>query len=133
MNGSLRWKLVLAFALIFLAGGVCGFFAAVHSRTLFRRPPPGSIAAHMKEHLRRELRLTPQQVEQVSPIVERATAQLDEKRERTSREIREIFEQTHRDIAPLLTPEQRTRLLRLEQRHREIARRHGFMPPEPPP
>ena len=30
MNKSLRWKLIVAFVLIFLAGAACGFFGAVH-------------------------------------------------------------------------------------------------------
>jgi Spy/CpxP family protein refolding chaperone len=135
MNGSLRWKLILAFALVFLAGGVCGFFFAVHGprAMFFHRPPAGSLAGHMKEHLRDELKLTSQQVEQVSPIIERATAQLEAKREQTSLEVREIFERTHREISPLLTAEQRARLGRMEERHRDMMHHRGLVPPGPPP
>jgi Spy/CpxP family protein refolding chaperone len=135
MNGSLRWKLLFASLLVFIAGGVCGFLAALHmGRTMiFHHPPPGSIAAHFKDHLRHELNLTPGQVEKISPIVDRATAQLDAKREQTSREIREIFEQAHREMLPLLTPQQRTLLERMEQRHREMMHRFGPPPGPPPP
>ena len=35
MNKSLRWKLILAFVLVFLAGAACGFFGAVHVHLAF--------------------------------------------------------------------------------------------------
>ncbi|MBV9009625.1 MAG: hypothetical protein JO354_10755 [Verrucomicrobia bacterium] len=133
MNSSLRWKLIIAFLLVFIAGGLCGFFAAMHSSRWmqFHHPAPGTLAQHMKAHLTNELKLTPAQVDQISPIVDRATSQLEAKREQTSREIRGIFQQLHRDIAPILTPEQRDRLERMEQRHRELMHRRGFPPPPP--
>jgi Spy/CpxP family protein refolding chaperone len=136
MNSSLRWKLILAFALVFIAGGACGFFAAMHSPAWmqFHHPPPGSLAQHMKDHLAHELKLTQQQADQIAPIVDRATSQLEAKREQSSREIRAIFQQLHTDISPILTPEQRDRLARMEQRHRQMMRRRGLRPPpEPPP
>jgi hypothetical protein len=59
MNKSLRWKLILAFVLIFLAGAACGFFGAVHMhRAFFAHMAPDSMAQHMKERMRVELRLT---------------------------------------------------------------------------
>ena len=132
MNRSLRWKLILSFALVFLAGGACGFFSALHSgAAFFGHPRRGSIAEHMKQHLRTELKLSSEQVQQISPIIDRATAQLEARRQQTSREVHAIFEETHREIAPFLSPEQRARLERMEQRHRQMMRRRGFMPPPP--
>ena len=87
----------------------------------------------MKRHLERELRLNPQQVQQISPIIDRASSQLEAKREQTMRDVHEIFEQTHREMQPFLTPEQRTQLEQMEQRHRHLLHRHGFMAPGPPP
>ena len=56
MNKSLRWKLILAFVLIFLAGAACGFFGAVHMhRVFFAHMAPDSMAQHMKERMRVEL------------------------------------------------------------------------------
>jgi len=37
MNKSLRWKLILAFVLVFLAGVACGFFGTLHAHDLFAR------------------------------------------------------------------------------------------------
>jgi len=133
MNSSLRWKLILAFVLVFFAGIACGFFGAFRGAPwMFGHPHHGPVAAHMKRHLRTELNLTAQQMEQISPIVDRAASQLEAKREQTMREVRSIFEETHRGITPFLTPEQQTKLGQLEQRHRERFHRHGFMPPSGP-
>jgi Spy/CpxP family protein refolding chaperone len=133
MNKSLRWKLILAFVLVFLAGAACGFFGAFHVHDFFARMDPGSMAQHMKQRLRAELKLTQEQMQQISPIVDRAVSQLKTKREQTMRDVHEIFEQTHREMQPFLTPEQRTRLEQLEKRHRHLLHRHGFMAPGPPP
>jgi Spy/CpxP family protein refolding chaperone len=131
MNKSLRWKLIFAFILVFLAGAACGFFGAFHAHYFFARMDPASMAQHMKERLQAELKLTPEQMQQISPIVDRAASQLKMKREQTVRDIHEIFERAHREMQPLLTPEQRTKLEQLEQRHRRMLHRHGFMPPPP--
>ena len=133
MNKSLRWKLILAFVLVFLAGAACGFFGAVHVHDFFARMDPGSMAQHMKQRLRGELKLTPEQLQQISPIIERAASQLKTKREQTMRDVHEIFERAHRDMQPFLTPEQRTKLEELEKRHRHLLHRHGLMAPGPPP
>jgi Spy/CpxP family protein refolding chaperone len=136
MNKSLRWKLILAFVLVFLAGVACGFFGTVHAHHFFARMDSESMAQHMKQRLRAELKLTPEQMQQISPIIDHAASQLQTKREQTMRDVHEIFEQTHRDMEPFLTPEQRTRLEHLEKRHRHLLHRHGFMgrgPPPPPP
>ncbi len=127
MNKSLRWKLILAFVLVFLAGVACGFFGTVHARYFFARMDSESMTQHMKQRLRAELKLTPEQMQQISPIIDHAASQLKTKREQTMRDVHEIFEQTHRDMQPFLTPEQRTRLEQLEKRHRHLLHRHGFM------
>jgi Spy/CpxP family protein refolding chaperone len=134
MNNSLRWKLVVAFVLVFLAGATTGFFGAAHfgHALFFRHAAAGSIANHLKKHLRAELKLTPQQVEKISPIVDQASRQLEAKREETGRQVRAIFEQMHASISPILTPEQRELLDQMEQKHRQMVRRHGFPPPPPP-
>ena len=133
MNNSLRWKLTLAFVLVFLAGAACGFFGAFHVRHFFARMDSGSMAQHLKKRLRAELKLTPEQMQQISPVIDRAASQLKTKREQTMRDVHEIFEQAHRDMQPFLTPEQRTRLEELEKRHRHLLHRHGSMAPGPLP
>ena len=134
MNKSLRWKLILAFLLVFVAGAACGFFGAVHMhQTFFAHMAPESMAQHMKQRLRVELRLTPDQMQQISPVVDRAAGQLKTTREETMRGVHEIFIQMHREMQPFLTPEQRGKLEDMEKRHRQLLHRHGFMPPGSPP
>jgi Spy/CpxP family protein refolding chaperone len=134
MNKSLRWTLILAFVLVFLAGAVSGFFAAVHMHhAFFAHMASDSMAEHMKERLRRDLRLTPDQMQKISPIIDRAASQLKTTQEQTMQSVHEIFSQTHREIQPFLTPEQRGKLEEMEKRHRHLLHRHGFMPPGPPP
>jgi Spy/CpxP family protein refolding chaperone len=87
----------------------------------------------MKQRLRAELKLTPEQMQQISPIIDHSASQLKTKREQTMRDIHQIFEQTHREMQPFLTPEQRTKLEELEKRHRDLLHRHGLMGPGPPP
>ena len=134
MNKSLRWKLIVAFVLIFLAGAACGFFGAIHMhQAFFARMAPGSMAQHVKERMRAELKLTPDQMLKISPIIDRAASQLTMAREQTMRSVHEIFSQTHREMQPLLTPEQRVKLEEMEKRHSRLLHRHGFMPPGSPP
>jgi Spy/CpxP family protein refolding chaperone len=134
MNASLRWKLILAFVLVFVAGAAVGFFGAVHLHppVFFHHVPSGSISEHLKKHFRAELKLTPQQVEQISPIVDQATSNLEAKREQTGREVHAIFQEMHNRISPLLTPEQRKLLEQMEQRHRQMMHRRGYEPHPPP-
>ena len=133
MNKSLRWKLILAFVLVFVAGAACGFFGAVHMhQVFFAHMAPDSMARHMKERLRVELSLTPDQMQKISPIVDHAASQLKTTREQTMRSVHEIFSQTHHEIQPLLTPEQRIKLEEMEKRHSRLLHRHGFMPPNHP-
>jgi Spy/CpxP family protein refolding chaperone len=133
MNNSLRWKLILAFVLVFLAGAACGFFSAFHVYRFFARMDPAAMAQHMKQRLGAELKLTPGQMQQISPIIDHAASELKTKREQTMRDVHEIFAQAHRDMQPFLTPEQRARLEELEKRHRHLLHRHGLMLPGPPP
>ncbi len=134
MNTSLRWKLVLAFVLVFAAGAVCGFFGVVHvHHAFFAHMAPDSMAQHMKERLRVELKLTPDQMQKISPIVDRAASELKTTREQTMRDVHHIFEQAHGEMQPFLTPEQRAKLKDMEKRHRRLLHHHGFMPPPPPP
>ena len=133
MNNSLRWRLILAFVLVFLAGAACGFFGALHVHHFFARMDSGAMAQHLKHRLRAELKLTPEQMQKISPIIDRAASELKTKREQTMRDVHEIFEQAHREMQPFLTPEQRTKLQELEKRHRQLLHRHGLMAPGPPP
>jgi Spy/CpxP family protein refolding chaperone len=138
MNRALKWKLIAGFVLVFVAGGITGAalggFYARHLFFEFHRP--GRVADRMKERLRIELRLTPEQVAKVSPIVDKTAAQMQDIRRDTGRRVHEIMAEAHKDIAVNLTDEQRQKFQQLQERHRRWHHRHGapeFAPESPPP
>jgi Spy/CpxP family protein refolding chaperone len=120
MNSALKWKLIAGFLLVFLAGGATGVFvsAATAHRFLFGPHRHGYAAQAMKNRLQWQLRLTDEQMAKISPIIEKTGTQLEEIRGDTGRRVREAIAQAHRDIAPILTPEQKERLQQMEQRQR---------------
>jgi Spy/CpxP family protein refolding chaperone len=127
-----RFKVWLAISLIgvFVAGIASGLFAgAIHARHLFMGRHGGFTGQRMREHLRRELHLTPEQYEKVAPIIDRTSAQLEAIRNETGQRVAQTMKESHSEIAPLLTPEQREKLERMRERHRHIIRLRGGLPP----
>src|SRR5207244_4225236 len=87
MNRALQWKLIAGFILVFIAGGMTGvFFGAVHARHLFFEfHHPGLMGVRMRDRLRTELKLTPEQVAKISPIIDKTAAQLADIRKEKER------------------------------------------------
>jgi len=135
MNSALKWKLIAGFILVFVAGGVTGgFVAASCIRQYFLAGRHHEVAAdRMRERLKSQLNLTPEQVAKISPIIEKTTAQLEEIRKDTAGRVHETFSNFHQQVAADLTPEQRTKFEELRQRHHRMMerfhRRRGNMPP----
>jgi Spy/CpxP family protein refolding chaperone len=127
MNGALKWKLVAGFVLVFVAGGIAGAaLGGWYARhLLFEIHRPGTVGDRMKERLRAELSLTPEQVAKVSPIVDKTAAQLKEIRRDTGQRVHEIMTEAHKEIAANLTDEQRQKLQQIEERHRQWRHRQG--------
>jgi len=130
MNRALKWKLIAGFLLVFLAGGLTGaFLGASHVRHFFFKfHHRGDIGERMRHRLQRELDLTPEQMTKISPILDRAAAQLQQVRNDTGQRVREILNETHRQMTPHLTDEQREKLKQIEERHRRW--HHGRSPHE---
>lgn len=142
MNEALKWKLITGFLLVFLAGGVTGAFVAAKTARhhLFATSHHAIAAERMRDRLQAELDLTPEQLAKISPVVDKAAAQLQTIRKDTARRVRDTFAETHRQIAVDLTPEQRVKLEQMRERHHSFLRRHhhrregrGRQPPPPPP
>jgi Spy/CpxP family protein refolding chaperone len=138
MNRALQWKLIAGFLLVFVAGGITGAFvggsyARYHFFELHR---PERIGERMKERLRTELNLTPEQLTKISPIVDKTTAQLREIRRDTGRRVHGIIADAHHQMAAQLTDEQRQKLTQIEERHQQWRHRRfhdsGEGPPPPP-
>jgi Spy/CpxP family protein refolding chaperone len=135
MNRALKWKLIAGFLLVFLAGGLTGaFLVASHVRHFFFKfHHRGDIGERMRHRLQRELDLTPEQMTKISPILDRAAAQLQQMRRDSGQRVREILNETHRQMTPHLTDEQREKLEQIEQRHRRWRRHRWSSEPAPEP
>jgi hypothetical protein len=133
MNGSLKWKLIAGFILVFVAGAMTGvFFASMHARRMFVEfHQPGLVAARMNNRLRTELNLTPDQVAAITPIVQKMATQLEQIRMQTGRRVHETFMDAHQEIGTHLTAEQRKKLQEMQERHRTSHWMHGGHGPPP--
>ncbi len=136
MNRALQWKLIAGFLLVFVAGGITGaFIGGTYARHhFFELHHPERIASRMKERLRAELNLTPEQLAKISPIIDKTTIQLRDVRRDTGRRVHEIIADAHQQMSATLTDEQRQKLRQIEERHRRW-RHHRFheAPGEAPP
>ena len=136
MSSELKWKLGLAFLLVFVAGGMTGAFFGFHHlghHVMLGPPHSGDVPDRMREHLRRTLGLTAEQEKKIGPIVDATSAKLETIRVETAERVRAVMEESKKEVAPLLTPEQQQKLDKLESEHRKMMMHHGFLPPPPPP
>ena len=119
MNRALKWKLIVGFVLVFVAGGMTGaFLGASHARHLFfAQPHRGMMSQRMRDHYRAQLNLTPEQVAKISPIIDKTAAQLEQIRHETGQRVHELFTEAHREMAAHLSDEQRAKLQAMEARH----------------
>jgi Spy/CpxP family protein refolding chaperone len=133
MSTALKWKLAAGFFLVFLAGATMGALVwSWHERQFFLGPPrSGALAHRMSERLRTQLALTPEQSAKIAPIVEQSASKLETIRVETASRVRQTLTEANLQISPELTPEQRTKLSKIEERHRGRARHRGFPPLRP--
>lgn len=127
MNRALQWKLIAGFLLVFIAGGITGaFVGGSYARYhFFELHHPERIGGRMKERLRSELNLTPEQLARISPIIDKTTAQLRDIRRDTGRRVHDIIADAHQQMAVQLTDEQRQKLAQIEERHRRWRHRRS--------
>jgi Spy/CpxP family protein refolding chaperone len=134
MNSSLKGKLALAFLLVFVAGATTGAFLGLHHLThhiVLGPPHSGDVPDKMREHFRRALGLTAEQENKIAPIIDATSAKLETIRVETAERVRTVMEESKKEIAPLLTPEQQKKLEKLDSEHRKMMYHHGFLPPPP--
>src|SRR5205809_7179996 len=126
MSRTLKWKLIAGFLLVFVAGGITGAFVggSYARRHFFELHHPERIGGRMKERLRAELNLTPEQVAKISPIIDKTAAQLRVIRRDTGQRVHQIMADAHQQMAGNLTNEQRQKLQQIEERHRRWRHHH---------
>ncbi len=125
------WKLILLLTAIFLAGSVTGAFIMMRigRKMIAERPMPDQWAPMHLRRLAERLKLQPEQIEQLRPIVHRNFEELGRLRNHSMTEARVVFERMEREVAEKLTPEQRVKFEELNRQMRERARK--FMPNRP--
>ncbi|HEX8489993.1 MAG TPA: hypothetical protein VF626_03155 [Chthoniobacterales bacterium] len=129
MNEALKWKLAFAFLLVFIAGVTTGcLFGALHlkKRHIIGPPHSGDVAGRMREHFRKALDLTAEQEAKILPVIDATSTKLEAIRIESAERVRAVMEQSKREIAPQLSPEQQEKLEQLEAHHRKIMIHHGF-------
>jgi len=89
---------------------------ASHARHVFFQAQPSMLSERMRRHLQVQLHLTKEQVAQISPIIDKAAAQLGEIHRTTGERVRDTIADEHRAIAPYLSDEQRAKLKEIEKR-----------------
>jgi Spy/CpxP family protein refolding chaperone len=126
MNRALQWKLIAGFLLVFVAGGITGAFVggSYARHHFFGLHRPERIGAQMKDRLRTELNLTPEQVAKISPIIDKTALQLRNIRHDTGQRVHQVMVDAHRQMAANLTDEQRQKLQQHEEQHRRWRHHH---------
>jgi Spy/CpxP family protein refolding chaperone len=134
MNRALRWKLIAGFLLVFLAGGITGaLVGGSYTRQQYSRSPHRPFLKHrMGERLRVELQLTAEQVANISPIIDKATDELETIRRETGRRVHQTMKEAHREMGASLTEEQRAKLEKMEFRHHRRKMRRFHEREQPP-
>ncbi len=126
------WKVILAFVGVFIAGAVFGgFFALRIGHQMVPRagkrvvPPQVPMVPQAVQILRRfadQLDLTDAQREKIAPIVNTAEEEISKVRRSTLEQTAVILRRVQQEFRGELTPEQRRRLDRMEQKQREFMR-----------
>jgi Spy/CpxP family protein refolding chaperone len=101
------WKVIIVLLGIFAAGGVTGGFVTLRvlKNKIMNRPVPEEWAPKHLKRLVDRLALTPEQQEQIRPIVRRNMEQLNRVRNQSMAETQTVVEGMQRDISAQLTPE----------------------------
>ena len=133
------WKVVLAFSGVFLAGVLAGgaITMRLEHRPRFsgRLPPPPEFLPKMMERLTDRLELTGEQAAKIRPIIAQAQTDFQQLRRQHVKDVAQVMERMHNDVAALLTPEQKVKLdqMRQEFRARAERMRREFRGANPPP
>ncbi len=116
MSTSLKWRLVLGFSLVFVAGIAMGsFIGAARSRHGGSTGPRNQLLVErLRNRMQMRLDLTPEQIKKTAPIFDKAARELEQVRTDTARRVHAVMAEANHDLAPALTAEQRAKLEALE-------------------
>jgi Spy/CpxP family protein refolding chaperone len=131
---STRRTAILLVAVAFVAGALIGFAGGrVYSiYRLFHRPE--SATRGILRHLDRELKLNPQQHDQVAAILDRHHKRMQSIMDTVRPQMHQELDAANKEIGAVLTPEQRKKFEEMQLRMQRLrVRRHEGEPAPPPP
>jgi Spy/CpxP family protein refolding chaperone len=122
MKHMSKWKISLYLAALFLTGAVTGAFVAlmVARHMMFAAMRQEAMAAHWRGDLEVKLRLTPEQMQKISPIINDAMTTL---RTAFADQILATLSNCNARIAVELTPEQKAKFAGIEAQQQEFVRK----------
>ena len=123
---SQPWKIIIVLLGIFVAGGVTGGLVTLRvlKEKTNNRPVPEEWAPRHLKRLADRLELTPEQQEQIRPIVRRNIEQLGRVRNTFAAETQTVVELMQREIAEKLTWEQRAKFTQMNRDVRDAREAH---------
>jgi Spy/CpxP family protein refolding chaperone len=112
-----KWKIILALAAIFLTGAVTGgvFALGMVKQAVDKKINPGRWPASLLETYQKRLKLTPEQIEQMRPVIEESRREWTATVRNAVGSYAAIIRQVDEQLAPLLTPEQKAEHERLRE------------------
>jgi len=118
-------KLVTYVLAIFLAGAASGALVAwqVARRMPVAPLPPAEIGARLRARFQSQLALTPDQVQKIDPMIDRAMRRVEDIRKETAGQVFANVSNMHEQVLTVLTPEQKARFEELERERRDYLRR----------
>ncbi len=121
MNLKKNWKVALYLAAIFIFGGITGSFVTLQTLKymVHRHRNPENVCAIVMKRLESELKLTPEQVQKIKPIVDQSVRELEAIRSKAISQSSQIISQSEERIAHELTPEQQKRFQKIQQERRK--------------
>ena len=126
-TSSTRRTAILLVAVAFVAGALIGF-AGGRVYSIYRilgRHGSESVTHGILRHLDRELKLTPQQHDQVSAILEQHHKRIESIMETVRPQMHQDLDAANKEISAVLTPEQRVKFEQMQlrmQRRRHLTR-----------
>ena len=123
-----KWKLSLYVLAIFLAGGGTGALLTWQVCQRFPVAPltPEEIGVRLRGRFKSGLDLTPDQVQKIDPLIDRAMRQVEIIRKDTANRVFANVSNLHEQVVIVLTPEQKTKFDVLEaERHDYLRKRFG--------
>src|SRR5882724_3565762 len=109
MSTITKYKFLFSMLLMFAAGATSGALVAWPAgkrAALPKKPSMEHACDSMKHKLESRLRLTPGQIQKITPRMEQTARELDAVHEKSMFEIEGVFQRSNADISRELTPEQ---------------------------